>query len=94
MTQENISELDTQKLPQVGAKRKWGWIVLASILVIAWFALGIYLHRQAAQSRAKLERNRLEAQRRAEFKRQEAQYKYEWEQRTQTPRVRNVFNGR
>ena len=70
------------------------WVIaLGSILVISWFALGIYLHVQAAQSRAKVERNRIEAQRKMEVMRRESQYKQDWQQRTHTG-VRNVFDGR
>ena len=94
MTQENKVELVTQKLPKKNSKRKWGFIVLGSVLVIAWFALGIYLHVQAVQSRAKVEQNRIEEARRQEFLRRGAQYKQELEQRNQAPRVRNAFDGR
>ena len=86
------SKLNGQINPRV--KYKWGRIILGGILLIAWFALGIYLHVQAAQSRAKVEQNRIEAARRAEFMRRGAQYQQDLQQRTQSPRVRNVFEGR
>ena len=94
MTQEKTLEIVTQTVPTEGPKyTRWLW-VLGGILVIAWFALGIYLHVQVVQSRAKVEQNRLEAQRREEVMRRGVQYKQELEQRNQAPRVRNVFDGR
>ena len=79
---------------QLGPRSKFWILVLMSILTLAWFALGIYLHVEAAKSRAKVEQNRLEAQRREEFMRRGVQYQQELQQRNQAPRVRNVFEGR
>ena len=69
-------------------------LIVLTVMVIAWFGLGIYLHVQVVQSRAKVEQNRIEEARRQEFMRRGVQYKQELQQRTQTPRVRNVFDGR
>ena len=94
MTQAKTVESVTQKLPGAGSKRKWGLMILGGILVIAWFALGIHLHMQAVQGRAKVEQNRIERARRQEFMRRGVRYKQGLQERTQTPRGRNVFDGR
>lgn len=64
------------------------------ILTVAWFCLGIYLHMQVAQSRAKVEQNRIEAERRQDFLRRSTQYKQQVQERTQGARSRNLFDGR
>ncbi|MBQ8033290.1 MAG: hypothetical protein IJ266_05010 [Elusimicrobiaceae bacterium] len=63
-------------------------------LAVMWFSLGIYLHHQAAQSKAKVERNRIEAARRQEFQRRGAQYRQDLQNFNQGVRSRNVFDGR
>lgn len=79
---------------RLGPKGKIWVLVIMSIITIAWFALGIYLHVQVVQSRAKVEQSRIEEARRQEFLRREAQYKQDLQERNQAPRVRNVFDGR
>lgn len=63
-------------------------------VLIAWLSLGIYLHVQVVQSRAKVEQNRIEQARHDEFLRRGAQYKQALQQRTAPSRVRNAFDGR
>jgi len=65
-----------------------------AVLLVAWFGLGFYLHMQVVESRAKVEKNRIEAQRKDARARREAQYKQEVQQRTKAPQTRNVFDGR
>lgn len=72
----------------------WTVRILLWILIIGWFALGYYLHDQAAKSRAKVERNRIEAQRQEEILRRAAQYRQSLQDRNQASSVRNVFDGR
>lgn len=79
---------------RLGPKSKLWVLVILSVMTIAWFILGIYLHVQVAQSRAKVEQNRLEAARQQELQRRSALYKQELQERNQTPRARNVFDGR
>ncbi len=88
-----ILDVVSNNLRVLWGKRKIRWGVLG-ILILAWFGLGIYLHVQVAQSRAKVAQSRIEESRRQEFLRRGAQYKQDVQQRTQTPRVRNVFDGR
>ena len=94
MTQEKTVEPIVQKLPETGSKRKWVWIALGSVLIIAWFALGIYLQLQVVQSRAKVEQKRIEQARRQEFLRRGVQYKQDLQQRAAPSGVRNAFDGR
>ena len=67
---------------------------IVSVLVLLWCGLGIYLHVQVAQSRAKVEQNRIEESRRQEFLRRGAQYRQDLQQRATPSRVRNAFDGR
>ncbi len=69
-------------------------LLVLGILLLGWLALGLYLHHEVKVSRAKVAQSRIEESRRQEFLRREAQYKQDVQQRTQTPRVRNVFDGR
>ena len=94
MTQEEISAPIVQKLSDVDSKRKWRWLVLGGVLVIAWFALGIYLQVQVVRSRAKLAQHRIEEARRQEFMRRGAQYQQELKEFGRGNRSRNVFDGR
>ena len=79
---------------RLGPKGKIWVLVIMSIVTIAWFALGIYLHVQVVQSRAKVEQNRIEEARRQEFLRRGVQYKQELQQRAAPSGVRNAFDGR
>ena len=81
---------------QVFLSRRKLWTIRLALLGICvlWFSLGFYLHHQAKVSRAKVAQSRIEEARRQEFLRREAQYKQDVQQRTHTPRVRNVFDGR
>ncbi len=72
----------------------WTALGLFLFLLFAWFALGIYLHMELSQSRAKVEQARLEAQRREERLRRGARYQQDLQQRTQAPQTRNAFDGR
>ena len=92
MIQEDT--LRQAELLGTGSKYKGMLVILGIILVIAWFGLGLYLHVQVVHSREKVAQNRLEAQRKEEFLRRDAQYRQDLERRTQAPRVRNVFDGR
>lgn len=79
---------------QLGPKSKFWGLIIGAVVLIAWFGLGIYLHVQVAQSRAKVAQSRIEEARRQEFLRRGAQYKQDLQERNQSPRVRNVFDGR
>ena len=68
-------------------------LTIGIVLTIAWFGLGIYLHMELSQSRAKVEQARLEAQRREERLRRGALYQRDLQQRTQTPQTRNALDG-
>lgn len=68
-------------------------LVVLALILAAWFALGYYLHLQVVQSRAKVEQNRIEANRRQEFKRRGAQYRQELQQRRQPARTRSIFDS-
>lgn len=93
MVEENKLQPFIQESPTVAFKYKW-WLLLGGVLIIAWFALGIYLHQQVVQSRARVAQSKIEDARRQEFLRRGAQYKQDLRQRTQTPQTRNVFDGR
>ena len=69
-------------------------LVVLSVLLVAWFGLGMYLHIQVAQSRARVEQSRIEANRRNEFSRRGAQYRQELDEFNQGVRSRNAFDGR
>ena len=79
---------------RLGPKSKFWVLVILSVMVVAWFILGIYLHVQVVQSRSKVEQNRIETSRRQEFLRRGAQYKQDLQQRNQPSKARNVFDGR
>ncbi|MBO5910688.1 MAG: hypothetical protein J6Q05_00610 [Elusimicrobiaceae bacterium] len=68
--------------------------VTVLFLLILWVAGALYFHYQVKQDEQRIEQNRIEESRRQEFMRRGAQYQQDLQQRTQTPRVRNVFDGR
>ena len=72
------------------------WIIRIGIvsLFLLWIAGGLYLNYQVKQDERRMEEARLEAQRREDRIRRGAQYKQELQERNQTPRARNVFDGR
>lgn len=82
--------------PQEPFSKRTLWTIRLVLLglTIAWFSLGIYLHFQAKVSRAKVEQNRIEAERRQDFLRRSTQYKQQVQERTQGTRSRNLFDGR
>ena len=94
--------VNSNPLDSVEAKTPKRWprwkvvlfLIGVAILIIAWFGLGIYLHYQVVEARARVEKNRIEAQRKDARARREAQYKQEVQQRTKAPQTRNVFDGR
>ncbi len=97
MTKQLQSSIHLRPLSpsQLWVRNNRGKILLVlGILIIAWFSLGFYLRHEVKVSRAKVEQNRIEESRRQEFMRRGAQYQQDLQQRTQTPRVRNVFDGR
>ena len=77
------------------SKRKlWTVRVILLVIVVGWVGLWFYLHHQVRVARAKVEQNRIEASRRNEFLRREAQYKQDLSNFNQGVRSRNVFEGR
>lgn len=84
-----------EKTMRLGVKPKLRKILIVLVgMLFAWFILGIYLHVQVAQSRAKVEQSRIEQARHDEFLRRGAQYKQDLQQRATPSRVRNAFDGR
>lgn len=81
-------------IPQFSKSTLWIARFIIFILVTLWIVGGLYFHNQVKQDEQRIEQNRLEAQRQEEIKRREAQYKQALQQRNQSPRVRNVFEGR
>ena len=75
-------------------RKKWVILTISILITVAWFSLGIYLHQQVRESRAKVEQARLEAQRRDERLRRDARYRQDLQERTQAPQTRNAFDGR
>ena len=81
--------------PLMWSKRKlWTIRIVLLILISVWGTLWLYFRQQVREGRVKVAQHRLEEARRQEFLRRGAQYKQDVQQRTQTPRVRNVFDGR
>ena len=81
-------------IPQLSKRALWMSVTVISILAMLWVIGGLYLNHQVRQDTLRIEQSRIEAQRRQEFMRRGVQYKQDLKQRTQTPRVRNVFDGR
>ncbi len=79
MKEQNITAVRKNRFLQrvrfLWSQRKVRIVVAVLVgLLIAWFALGYYLHVQVKNSRAKVEQARIEASRRQESARRQASY--------------------
>jgi len=83
-----------RRIPQFSKSMIWVLRIVTIGLFTLWVAGGLYLNNQVKQDEKRIEQARLEAQRREEHNRRGTQYKQALQQRTQTPRSRNVFEGR
>ena len=74
------------------AARIFRWV--AGGLLLVWLLGAFYFHEQVKNDERKLEQAQIEANRREERLRRDSAYQQELHQRNQTPRTRNVFDGR
>ncbi len=75
--------------------RRTIWLIRLALLIIigGWISLGVYLHRQVALSRAKVERNQARAEQEERRMRRNAAYQYELQERGNASRVQNAVYG-
>lgn len=80
--------------PAVVLSKRTIWLIriLLVIIIGGWISLAVYLHRQVAQSRAKVERNRALAAQEERRIRRNAAYQYELQERGNV-RVQNAVTG-
>lgn len=86
--------MNTSENVYVPSKRAIWMVRVMFCLFIIWLIGAIYLHQQVVQSRAKVEQNRIAAQRKEERIRRAAQYQQDVQQRTKAPQKRNAFGGK
>ncbi len=91
---QRFHKASNRQIPQFSRPVVWVLRIAIIGLFSLWIAGGLYLNYQVKQDERRIEETRLEAQRREERIRRGTQYKQELQERTQTPRSRNVFEGR
>ncbi len=81
--------------PPVVLSKRTIWLLRLLLVVIigGWISLAVYLHRQVAQSRAKVERNRAMAAQEERRIRRNTAYQYELQERGNMSRVQNAVYG-
>lgn len=91
---QRLHSLSKRTIPQFSKSTIWIVRFIIIVLFALWIVGGLYLNNQVKQDEERIERNRLEAQRREEFLRRGAQYKQDLQQRAAPSGVRNAFDGR
>ena len=91
-----MTEPNTVEQPFVMPSKRTIWIVRLVVLGLVgiWVAGAVYLHSQVRDARAKVEQNRLEAQRQEQRLRRGANYQQRVQERTYMPATRNAVDGR
>ncbi|MBP5429671.1 MAG: hypothetical protein J6Y25_02110 [Elusimicrobiaceae bacterium] len=91
-----MTEPNNVEQPFVMPSKRTIWTVRLVLLALValWVGVGIYFHMEAREARAKVEHNRLEAQRQEQRLRRETNYKQRVQDRTYIPATRNAVDGR